>query len=452
MQRLPHNHYKKSQHDELKTLFLRGFISLGFFLILIIAFPNEGVAEQTSIQQLIDEATEGDTIHIPGGTYEEAIIIDQPLTLIGDETVQFNIKDHKPAITVQADDVTIQHISINYHSDDPEQAALIIESNDSHINHVQIKTEQKGILLDGAHGNVIEHIKLRGNKKIPFQSRQRGIDLWESDHNTIRYTDIAYVEDGIYIEKSSNNLVHDNIASNSRYGYHLMFTKDTELFANESYENISGMMIMGTNRTKAYENIITFNQKNVQSLGLLLFDVKDASIERNEIAHNRIGIFVESASKNNITENDINNNFIGLQFKQAEENIIYKNSFSANVVQGQAEESMANETNSNYWGNHIGLDMDGDGLSNLAYKIDPFYLHLTNEYPAYRLLFQSPGFIFLENMIHTPVEQQLVDQSPFMKDPLVQESSSSQMNLLVVIISSMLFILSLFIIYMGVKH
>lgn len=430
----------------------RRLLGIMIFIPIFFMMPSDSEANAQTIQQMIDEATVGETIEIPEGIYKEPIIIHKQINLIGNEHVQFHVKHEKPAITIQADGVTLQHISVKYSSDDDRQAAIFIQSSRNNIEHVHIETSHRGIFLDDAHNNTLDRITLQGDEQLPIQMRQRGIDLWKSSNNTIKNSHISFVEDGIYIESSAGNVLHHNITTDSRYGYHLMFTRETELFANESYENISGMMIMGTKGTKVYENILNYNQKNVQSLGLLLFDVQHALVERNEIAHNRIGIFVEDASENEITNNDVKHNFIGLQFKRAEKNIIHHNAFSANVVQGQAEDSMNNNTNNNFWSNHKGLDMTGDDVSNLIYKVDPFYLHLTNKYPPYRLLFQSPGFVFLETMLHTPVEQQLVDETPLMKIPLDVDEETSNSNWTMLIISTILFILSLFIIYSGVKQ
>src|SRR5699024_8115926 len=164
------------------------------------------------------------------------------------------------------------------------------------------------------------------------------------------------------------------------------------------------------------------------------------------IINNRIGIFVENASDNNFEFNTIHGNYIGLQFKSAENNNIVKNSFVANVVQGQAKESFDNNTSQNYWGDHLGLDVTGNRISDLPYKVNPFFLSITNEYPSFQLLFQSPGMIFLEQLISTPDDQQLVVRSPLIDNPLLVSDYDS-LNLVLIL----LFYLILFILYI-VNH
>lgn len=405
-----------------------------------------------SIQTMIDDADEGETIQLPSGIYEKPIVIDKSITLIGNKNVTFKINSDRPAITINANGVTLQQMNIQYENEEKDRPAILLTSNNNILEQINIETASIGILLDGAHDNLLSNISITGNEELPIRERKRGIDLWKANRNTIEHAEIIYVEDGIYEEFCEENIFRNNIVTSSRYGYHLMFTERTELYHNESYENISGMMIMGTKETHAYENTLKFNQKNVQSLGLLLFDVYDSLVEQNVITNNRIGIFVEDSYHNEIRYNNVSNNFIGLQFTRAEDNVIHHNAFDANVVQGQAEDSMYNDTNYNYWSDHNGLDVTGDGLSNLSYKVDPFYLHLTNKYPAFRLLFQSPGMIFLDSMMHTPKEQQLVDESPLMKNPLITSESFNERNLVMAIISSSLFLLSTLMIYLGVRQ
>lgn len=423
---------------------------MAVFIIIFLTIPISIKAEHVSLQKIIEQANPGSTIYVASGVYDETIVIDKPLTIIGEHGVQFNVTSKEPIFKIVADDVTIQNIKINY-TGQSNEAAIFVNSDRNTLRQLEIYSVNTAIYLEDADENVIEQITIFGDGTLPTQQRSRAIDLWEANSNTIHNVEIQHAEDGIYIENGENNTIHSNIVTDSRYGYHLMFTKNSELYDNESYYNISGMMIMGTKGTKAHHNKLLYNQKNVQSLGLLLFDVKDATIEENDIGYNRIGIVVEDAKSNTLKNNDVHHNFIGLQFKRATENQIYHNEFNANVMQGQAEESMDNKTNENYWSDHSGFDITGDGKSDLPYSIDPFYLHLTNIFPPFRLLFQAPGMIFLDKLMHTPLEQQLTDQAPLIESPLDQTVEADNKTESILIISSTLFIMSIGLILLGVK-
>src|SRR5699024_9197095 len=142
-----------------------------------------------------------------------------------------------------------------------------------------------------------------------------------------------------------------------------------------------------------------------------LFDTTSAIVTENKMVNNRIGIFIEDTSENDITLNQIQGNYTGVQMKEAEDNNISYNTFVANVAQGQAKKSTHNHTSENYWGDHLGLDITGDEKSELAYKLNPFFVNITDDYPPFQILFQSPGMVFLEQLISIPTQEQLVDVS-----------------------------------------
>src|SRR5699024_10242942 len=128
---------------------------------------------------------------------EEPIVIHKAVNLIGNEDVLFHIESDEPAITIAANHVTLQHISINYNSNEDGQAAILMQSSENKLTHIDIDSENRGILLDEAHNNLLTNITLKGNEELPIPKRQRGIDLWKSHENTITYAHISFVEDGI---------------------------------------------------------------------------------------------------------------------------------------------------------------------------------------------------------------------------------------------------------------
>lgn len=426
------------------------FLVISMFLIF---FDMVDVnAKEQSIQAQIDAASSGDTIQLEEGIYEENIVINQSIHLIGEGDVTLVQQDESPVFTIQSNHVNIENITIKHEDEHHESPAILIKGHHNKLHNINIETNSYGIQLDQANDNTLSHLHITGDEHELMKYRQHGIDIWESHRNQIHDSTIQDVQDGIYVEKSHETIMYDNAVSHSRYGYHFMFTKNSKLENNESYHNISGMMVMGADGTVVKDNRLTENQTNIQSLGLLLFDTKNATITNNQITNNRIGIFIEDAHANHLTLNHVSENYIGLQFKGAENNEINKNAFVANVAQGQAQESANNDTNHNYWGDHIGLDMTGEQTSSLPYKVNPFFLDITSEYPAFQLLFQAPGMIFLEELIHTPVEEQLIDSSPLLEDPLLVSNEVPQYSLLLFSICMFLFIFSIFIIYLGVRR
>lgn len=425
------------------------FVLIGLCFMFIYPVPSNAIEQ--SIQEQINASKPGDVIRLKEGVYEENITITKPIHLVGTENVTVSPNNSIPVITIAADNVVLENLHIEHSDLRNESPAIFIHSHANSLLEINIDTSSYGIQLEEANDNLLSDLTIRGNKNTPMKDRRHGINILKSHNNEIRHSTISDVLDGIYIEKSSENKVYNNKAFQSRYGYHLMFTKNTVLEHNKSYENISGMMIMGADGSIVRDNLLTNNQSNIQSLGLFVFDTLGATIIENEITNNRIGIFMEDARNNAFSFNKVHENYIGLQFKASENNDVIQNSFIANVVQGQAKDSTDNHINNNYWGDHFGLDLNGDRFSNLPYKVNPFFLTITNEYPPFQLLFQSPGMVFLEQLIYLPIEEQLVDLSPLMNNPSTLSSDLYQNQFSIFLICLSIFILSLIIIYLGVR-
>jgi len=95
-----------------------------------------------SIQQAIDAASPGDTVQVPAGRYEESVVVDKPLTLVGpnagtpatddraDEALVVGAgpAESNAAITVTADDVTIDGLQVDTDTRDGITAASPVDN------------------------------------------------------------------------------------------------------------------------------------------------------------------------------------------------------------------------------------------------------------------------------------------------------------------------------------
>lgn len=436
-----------------EALFIRHILSVLLFFLIInfllldITFANN----DAQLQKKINLAKPNDIVTIADGVYTQPLIINKPITLKGSNNVTFKSSSDDPSITIIANNVTLSDIKFVGNRDNVKRSEVLVIGNYNKLINLKIKTNGFGVKLNKAHYNELTNIQVEGNKSVPFSQRNNGIDLLGAHYNVIKESSFKHVQDGIYLESSKYNSLVSNLSTQSRYGYHLMFTEENTLEQNESYKNVSGIMVMGTKGTIVKNNTLMYNNDGVQSLGLLLYDVVDAEISNNRIAENRIGIFMEETTYSNLMMNDLQRNYIGIQLKKSKDNIIKENSLVSNVVQGQAERSSNNLTNSNYWGDHQGLDLNGNGLSDLSYTVDPFFLSLTSKFPPFQLFFQAPGMIFLEQLLHTPTEQWLIDASPLINNSTKLDNAKLAESNNVLYFSLFLLLISLTTILLGVK-
>ena len=71
-------------------------------------------AQGYTVQELIDNAANGDIISIPAGTYSQAIVIYKSLTLNGNDSVTLDVSGYETGISIgqNVTDVTIDGITI----------------------------------------------------------------------------------------------------------------------------------------------------------------------------------------------------------------------------------------------------------------------------------------------------------------------------------------------------
>lgn len=385
------------------------------------AAEGQGAASDLpSLQQLVDEASPGETLVLTEEKYAGPAVITKKLTIEGGKTAIIYNETSKAAIQIEASGVIVRGVNILQSTAGEETAAIALFADNAVLEELRIKTVGFGILLRDAdnaliQNNEISWLRVEGEADAKLGQKGNGIDLFNSHDNRIEQNTIAGMRDGIYLENSNGQNVENNRLYGSRYGIHCMYVKDTRVHNNQGEFNVTGAMIMGVRDVQVTDNSFAKQSQNVNSQGILLFDVQHSAIERNLVEGNRVGIYIELSKDNRVIENSVIRNFIGIQFKQAEANTIEANDFVANVIEAEATDSRANEMKGNYWDSAQSLDMDNDGISDIPYAINPFYQKLVAKTPAFQLFFQSPGMTFLSEMYTDDEERWATDSAPLLK-------------------------------------
>ncbi len=407
--------------------------------------PRLEAADPESLQLMIDKAVSGELV-IPPGIYSGPVKIDKPMKLSGNAKVKIYAQGNDPVITVRSDKVSISGVEVVDDRRNSEIPAIVLTGKGHFLDHIRIHTGGIGIQLMEARKSTLTGLEITGWKapsgtKVNLFSRGNGIDLWGSHDNRIHSCTISNMRDGIYLESSESNRITGNTVTDSRYAVHLMFTKDTLVSGNEGARNVTGAMVMGTDHTTITHNHFYKQSRNVNSQGLLLYDAKNSLVENNRIEGNRIGIYLEQSISNTIRDNRISYNYVGLLAIKAGANQFASNELAANVIQAQALDSSDNDWNGNYWDDAQRIDLQGDGISDLPYRINPFFLMLTQAVPSYRLFFHAPGMILLESLFKGDTSLWLKDAAPLTRSTIEPVSESLRAsNIPVLLIHFLLFI------------
>lgn len=398
---------------------------------------------KTSLQQRIDEATSGAVVIIPSGTYEGPIRIDRPLTLKAekDGTVTlFNAAD-QPAISIDADHVQVKGITIIDQSVKPSPSVLVT-GHQVLLDGLSIQTVSYGIMMiDANNGTVLNSvIEWGAEQSQPFINKGNGIDLYNAHRVLLEGNTIIGMFDGIYLENSDDTTVLNNLLEHNRYGVHSMYTEGTVIRGNRGTMNNTGAMVMVVRNVELAGNTFTKQNENVNSQGILLFDAHDSTIIDNIVEGNRVGLYIERSTNNRLERNEITNNFIGIQLLASEQNIITENQFVGNVSDALTRDSANNEISGNYWDAFAGIDADGDGRSDIAYAMNPFFQSLIQKRPAFQIFFQNPGIGFLEGLYESNARDWTTDRLPLMEPPQVMHKDSANASERMSIIMSTLFL------------
>lgn len=288
----------------------------------IIVDDDPGQAHQ-SIQNAIDNATEGDTIRIWAGTYNEKVKINKTLTVIGNGSADtiINGDGSGDVVNITANWVNVSHIKVtNSGTEWVEGGIRVYYADRVKINDTECSNNQnQGIEVGYSDWITIENNSL-------FDNTHCGIHTYDSHY--IRFQNNTCTDNGfagIYPEKSmrlilSNNtcessdmggiymvfsrysFVKNNTCTDSWYGIYLADTDDTLVFGNNASSNrrnsiAQGIHLYRSNRNEIFNNSIISNRH----YGILLSDSEDCRIYYNSfISNNNGGVQAACGRPNNV--------------------------------------------------------------------------------------------------------------------------------------------------------
>ena len=311
---------------------------------------GNGTGNYTSIQDAIDDASDGDTVYVyvyddSSPYYENVEIMYKSINLIGEDrnTTIIDGSGSGDVVSVLANWVNISGFTIQNSKIDYRHAGITIwYSNHNIITGNIISNNDNGINLWHSSGyNTISGNIISGN--------WNGIELWEScNHNIIADNNISNNDArGIMLLGCSNNIITgNNITNNDGSGIVLGHSSLNTITGN--YINSSSSDGEGISLYKSSSNNITGNIISNNLFGMYLRDSSDYNtITDNTISNNQYeGIFLK-VSSNNITGNIISNNGCGINLYKSDNNTITDNNIKNNNKYGLRLSSSRDNTITN---------------------------------------------------------------------------------------------------------
>nr|WP_310993182.1 nitrous oxide reductase family maturation protein NosD [Aequorivita sp. S2608]MDS1298686.1 nitrous oxide reductase family maturation protein NosD [Aequorivita sp. S2608] len=376
-----------------------------------------------TIQQAVNQATEGDTVLVKKGVYKEANIkINKSITLIGEDLPTIDGEEKGEIITIGADNVTLDgfkiiNVGVSYTTD--YAAVRVVKSQGFTIQNLELEKLFFGIYLQKSDDGKVLNNTVRGEAVTEFNSGN-AIHLWYCKNVEVRGNDVQRVRDGIYLEFSDNIRIIDNFSKgNVRYGLHFMFSNDNYVINNVFETNGAGIALMFSKFMEVHNNVIK-NNWGTAAYGLLLKEVNDANIKNNTFKENTVGITVEGSNRLEYSNNDFVSNGYALRVKGAcYENFVVKNNFLYNSFDisynGRIND---NKFDNNYWSSYTGYDLDKNGIGDVPFRPVKLFSYIVNRTPETIILMRSL-FIdiidFSEKVSPVFTPDDLMDENPQMK-------------------------------------
>lgn len=346
-----------------------------------------------TIGEALRLAHNGDTILIKKAKYTVVdLIIDKPVTLIGENYPELNGLSKDEVLIVQADHVTIKGLYIcNTNTGSMKNYAGIRcdKVADIKVENNRVENSLFPIYLPNCRGGLVKGNTITG-KGSSIESGS-GIYLWHSSDIVIDSNRVSGQRDGIYFEFSTGCTVSGNICEhNYRYGLHFMFSDNDAYYKNIFRDNGSGVAVMYSRNIIMAQNRFEHNW-GAASYGLLLKEINDSRIYKNIFNGNTTGIFMESSNRSQFFYNEIRQNGWALRVMgDCTDNAFRSNNFIGNTFDVSTNSSSSqNIFDRNYWDKYEGYDLNRDKIGDIPYHPVSLYGVLLEQLPYAIVLLHS---------------------------------------------------------------
>lgn len=402
-----------------------------FFILCVIIFSNiqaltieiVDIQKGQSIKNTILKTRPGDTLFIKAGIYKEAnLVIDKPITLIGEKNAIIDGDGIGQIIYIKANHVNIRGLEfrntpVSYMED--YAAVKLDSSNFCTISNNIFINNFFAIYLARSANCVIDNNQISSVSKRETASGN-GIHLWYCKKITIKNNKIKSHRDGIYFEFVEDSEIENNLSEeNLRYGLHFMFSNRCNYTNNVFKNNGAGVAVMYTKNVEMSRNEFVHNWGSA-AYGLLLKEITDSNISDNVFLKNSKGIYAESSNRINVHNNTFQQNGWAVKIMgNCLDNIFTKNNFISNTFDVSTNSRHHfNKFNSNFWDAYKGYDLNKDGIGDIPYRPVKLFSFLVEQNEPALILIRS-FFVDIinlaETIIPTITPETLIDSKPVMR-------------------------------------
>jgi parallel beta-helix repeat protein len=358
-------------------------------------------ANFASIQEAIDATSAGDTVLVASGLYNECIVIDKPLRLVGEDRNNTVIDGGSynfwgpvtRVVSVLSENVTIEGFTIRNafygiyadHSDFFTVRNNIFTSNFRGlcVNSTFVSTVAGNIAVNNIEGITVENSSMCAIEYnvlannwggYPDLLVGAGISLYRSNSSMITNNFLTnHTVGAIMLGEAYRNIIGNNTTTkNDAYAVELYTSCENLVVNNTSTEDGGGIRVTAGSKN----NVVIGNFASTDIIGIGCSFSEGNVFAQNTLSNNTDGFAMEQASNLFVGNLIVNNsNGIGIHFSNG--SIFHHNNFVNNTVD-VPEDVYANFNvwddgfEGNYWDIYNGSDTDQDGIGDSPYIIDQY--------------------------------------------------------------------------------
>jgi parallel beta-helix repeat protein len=348
----------------LITLFIALLLSLSIIIIssapinTYIKYTNQnkihfvggsGPNNYTFIQDAINAANNQDIVFVFNGIYNENIIINKSIHLIGETKNKTIINGQyiDTILQVKSDTVSIQNITIKNAGGNKQNYGIKINTNNTLLNNLLIQTTRSGLCLNKSVNTTIIN--------CTFYSNGDGILILSSQHVLIEGCCLHHNAIGIRIENSYNCVIYYCHAYTNGIAC-LLNSSSTITIINSNISdnsaNLGGLFLINCDNVTVNQCILNHNGAGINIYSSDFVTVIHCELTRNT----HFAISMRTASTMTIISFcEIRDNFrYGIYVEKKNQCILVNNNIVNNMLFGLSSINAQCTARYNWWGSPFG--------------------------------------------------------------------------------------------------
>ena len=354
-----------------------------------------------TIQEAVNAADSGDTIHVEAGTYRENILVTKNDIKLsghgsGDTIIVGNATGE--GVKIQANNVTVSGFTFkgfaigiflykasngsvfdNYVTENKFGIWLSYASNSLLVRN-SANNNEHNVRLSFSTNNTLSENTMQGQFSYNFglfgSSPQHYFQTIDTS-NTVNGEPIQYITNAgnliidpqtypnigaLLVVNSSRITVRDLTLSKNLDGVLFAYVSTSTIQNITATDNKIGIELFRSQNIAVLNNSIRNNMYH----GILLSGSSQIEVEGNNLVSNSEAFYIMNSNSSVIIRNTVYDNGIGLKLYESDGNVVFHNNFLGNQKQTDIYNSQNNRFDNgvegNYWSNYTGEDADNDAV------------------------------------------------------------------------------------------